>query len=136
MTDDPSGFRLVAGLVLAHVLVNLLHGLPHVDVPIELAPWQNGFVVVVVIALPLGGLWLVRQGRIDVGAGAILVGGLGAAVFGTYYHFFSATPDNVARVTGPWSEYFLFTSFAISVLAIAVALAGAWLLAPPRDAGS
>lgn len=134
MTDATRRFRLVAGIVFAHVVVNLVHGLPHADVPIALAPWQN-LVVVVVIALPLVGLWLVRRGRIDVGGAAILAGGLGAAVFGTYYHFFSATPDNVARVTGPWSTYFLFTSVAISLLALATALVGGWLLASGRPSG-
>lgn len=135
MTDATRRIRLVAGIVLAHLLVNLAHGLPHADVPVELAPWQNGFVVVVVIALPLGGLWLVRRGRVDVGAVAILVGGLGAAAFGTFFHFFSDTPDNVARVTGPWSGYFLFTSVAISLLAVATALVGAWLLLDERPMG-
>lgn len=136
MSEAIRRFRLVAGIVLAHVLVNLAHGLPHAEVPIELAPWQNGFVAVVVIALPLVGLWLLARGSVDAGATALLVGGLGSAVFGTYYHFFSATPDNVARVTGHWSGYFLFTSVAISLLAIATAAVGAWLLGGSRPTGS
>lgn len=134
MSTHTPGRRAVAGIVLAHLLVNLVHGLPHADVPIELALWQNVFVVVVVLAVPLGGLCLAWRGRERAGGAAILVGGLGSALFGTYYHFFSATPDNVANVSGPWSGFFLATSVGISVLAVATVLVGAWLLAEARAA--
>lgn len=134
MTADGRRFRLVSGIVLAHVGVNLAHGLPHGAVPVPLADWQNLFVVVVVVGAPLAGLWMIRRERVRVGAAALLAGGLGSVLFGTYYHFFSATPDNVANVTGAWALPFLLTAVGISLLAVATAAAGWWLLrADARD---
>lgn len=127
MTGRP-GWRLVAAVVLANATVNLVHGLPHAAVPIQLSTWQSTVVAVVILGLPLAGLGLVWQGRGAPGAAAILVGGAGSAVFATYYHFFSATPDDVANVTGTWSLPFLLTALGISVLAVATAGVGGWLL--------
>lgn len=133
MSSRSSGPRAVAVVVLAHAAVNALHGLPHVAVPVPLAVWQQAVVGVVVIAMPLGGLWLAWRRRERAGGAAIFAGGLGSAAFGTYYHFFSATPDNVANVTGTWSLPFLLSSVGISLLAVATAAAGWWLLR--ADAG-
>ena len=135
MTGRTGAVRATAGVVLAHALVNLVHGLPHAAVPVPLAAWQNLVVALVVLALPLAGLWLVWRGDRRVGGVAILLGGLGSAVFGTYYHFISATPDNVANVTGTWSLPFLLTSAGISGLAVATAGVGAWLLVAERPSG-
>lgn len=118
----------LTGVVLAHAAVNVAHGVPHAAVPVPLAPWQQAVVAVVVLATPLVGLWLAWRGRRHVAGGTILVGGLGSAAFGTYFHFLSATPDNVANVTGPWSLPFLGTSVGISLLAVATAAVGGWLL--------
>ena len=128
MSVQTVSFRAVAAIVLAHAAINLVHGLPHAVVPVPLTVWQNAVVVGVVLALPLAGLWLYSRGERRRGAWAILLGGLGSAVFGTYYHFFSATPDNVANVTGDWSMPFLLTSVGISLLAVATAAGGWWLL--------
>lgn len=134
MSPHTPGRRAVAAVVLAHAAVNAGHGLPHVAVPIPLAVWQ-GAVVVVVITLPLAGLLLAWRGHERAGGAAILVGGVGSALFGTYYHFLSATPDNVANVTGAWSLPFLLTSVGISLLAVATAVAGGWLLRVARAEG-
>jgi hypothetical protein len=128
MSARIGAFRVIAWIVLAHAAVNLVHGVPHAVVPVPLSVWQNAIVVGVVLALPLGGLWLAWRERPRAGGAAILIGGLGSAVFGTYYHFLSATPDNVANVTGAWSLPFLLTSVGISLLALATSGAGAWLL--------
>lgn len=120
--------RLLAGVVLAHTAVNLVHGLPHAAVPVPLAVRQNAVVAVVVLALPLAGLWLVRRGKRVSGGVAILAGGVGSAVFGTYYHFLSATSDNVANVTGAWSLPFSLSAVAISLLAVGTAAVAGWVL--------
>lgn len=128
MTPWGRRFRLLAGIVIAHAAVNALHGLPHVSVPVPLAPWQELFIAVVILMMPIGGLVFVAEGRIRAGGLAVFLGGTGSAVFGTYFHFFSATPDNVAQVTGPWAGVFYLTAMGISLLAVATAVAGGWLL--------
>ncbi len=120
--------RLDAVVVVLHALVNLVHGIPHVVVPVPLAPWQGVFIGTIVFATPLAGLWLAWRGRQRVGGMAVLLGGLGSFVFATYHHFFSETPDNVAAVTGPWSLPFSMTAVGISLLALATAVAGGWLV--------
>ncbi len=119
---------MLAGIVIAHASVNALHGLPHLSVPVPLAAWQELFIALVILVMPVAGLVLVARSRIRAGGLAVLLGGAGSAVFGTYFHFFSATPDNVARVTGPWASVFFLTAVGISVLAVATAVAGGWLL--------
>lgn len=123
-----SRVRVAIGLVAAHAIVNGLHGLPHAVVPVPLEPWKEAFVGIVIGALPIAGAVLLWVGRRHSGGSLILVGGLASAAFGTYYHFLSVTPDNVARVTGAWSLPFLLTAVGISLLAVATASAGGWLL--------
>lgn len=120
--------RIVIGLVTAHAVVNGLHGVPHAVVPVPLAPWQEAVVGIAIGAVPIAGAVLLWLGRHRIGASMILLGGLASAAFGTYYHFLSATPDNVARVTGAWSLPFLLTALGVSLLAVATVGAAGWLL--------
>lgn len=124
--------RLVAVVVVLHSIANVVHGIPHVVIPVPLASWQGVFIGAIVFATPLAGLWLAWRGRQWAGGVAVLVGGLGSFAFGTYFHFFSETVDNVAAVDGPWSLPFSLTAAAISLLALATAVAGGWLLLVDR----
>jgi hypothetical protein len=126
MTARP-GVGLVAAVVFGNAAVTIAHGVPHLAVPVPLAPWQDA-VVVLVVGMPLVGLALLSDGRVRLGGLAVLLGGVGAAAFGTYFHFVASTPDHVASVTGSLSVPFLVTAVAISVAAVATAAVGAWLL--------
>jgi hypothetical protein len=123
-----SGTRLLAAVVFGHTAVALVHGLPHLAIPVGLAAWQIAFVAVVVIALPFCGLGPVYRGRVRLGGAAVLAGGVGSAAFGTYCHFVATTPDHVSSVTGARSAPFSVTAVAISLFALATAGLGAWLL--------
>ena len=119
---------LAAAAVGLHLVVSVAHGLPHGLAPVPLRAWQNAFVAVIVISGPPVGLWLAWRGYRQAGGGLVAVTGLGSFVFGTYFHFVSDTPDNVARVSGGWANPFLLTAVLISVAALAVVVSGVLLI--------
>jgi hypothetical protein len=58
--------KYATAIVVAHLLVNLVHGLAHRELRIGLAPLASIFVIVVVLIFPLiamGLLFLARQFR-------------------------------------------------------------------------
>lgn len=124
--DTWLGWAVVAAGL--HLAVNLAHGLPHGLAPVPLQAWQNAFVAAVVVAGPPVGLWVAWRGYRRVGGGLVAVTGLGSFLFGTYFHFFSDSPDNVTRVGGAWATPFLVTAVLISVAALGVVVTGAMLL--------
>jgi hypothetical protein len=48
----------------------------------------------------------------------------GSFIFGFWYHFLSATNDNVTEVHGPWHFTFLWTAIALAVIELAGAFLG------------
>lgn len=130
MTGRPGGWPL-AGLVLAHAAVTLRHGVPHAMVPVPVTDWQSADGVLVVLALPLAGLGLAWRGRTRAGGAAVLAGGAGPALFGSHYHVVAAMPDHVSNVASAWSVRFGLTAGGLSLLAVATAVAGGWLVVSP-----
>ena len=116
------------GAVAVHLGVSIAHGLPHGLAPVPLATWQTAFVAVIVFAGPPVGLWVAWRGSRRAGGWLLAVTGLASFLFGTYFHFFSATPDNVARVDGAWASPFLVTAVLGSLAALAVLVAGLGIL--------
>ncbi len=129
---DDRALRWTGLAVAGHLLVAMAHGVPHGLAPVPLATWQTAFVAVAVVAGPPVGLWLAWRGYRRGGGGLVAATGLASFLFGTYYHFLSATPDNVARLEGAWGSPFLLTAVGISAFALAVAVTGALLV---RDGG-
>lgn len=125
---EPRSFRWAAVAVLVHLAVAIAHGVPHGVAPVPIATWQTAFVAVVVIAGPPVGLWFAWRGYRRGGGVLVALSGTASFLFGTYFHFVSATPDNVARVGGTWSIPFLGTAVLVSLAAVGVALSGLFLL--------
>lgn len=109
-------------IVLLHALVNVVHALAHSRLYIYMSLWQNVYIFVVIIALPLvsGFLLWRRPGRIGVGFSLLFLSMLGSLVFGGYYHFIAPGPDNVAWLT----EHSWTVPFQITAVLLALTEAG------------
>ena len=117
---------LSAALILAHLAISTFHGRAHQGAMVMLTTFGYVYVLVVITFAPLvaGGLLFTRWAK----AGALLLAlsMFGSFAFGSWYHFLSATTDNVAEVHGPWSSTFFWTAIALAVVEVAGAGFGVW----------
>jgi hypothetical protein len=106
---------LSLGLVVAHLGISIIHGLAHQGAMVTLTTFGSVYVSMVITLAPLvaGGLLFSRWAR----AGALLlaISMLGSFAFGGWYHFLSATNDNIVAVHGPWRPTFLWTAIFLAV---------------------
>lgn len=94
---------------------------------VALTLWQNLYVLVVITVGPILGAALLFS-RWQRMAGLLLATSMfGSLVFGGWYHFLSATTDNVAAVQGVWHSTFLWSAVAIAILEAAGLLIGIWI---------
>src|SRR5574342_362227 len=85
------------GIVVAHLLVTIVHGLAHSRLRIELSPAGRLFVIVVIILSPLVAgivLWTSRQ---RTGLGLLTLSMAASLLFGLYKHFVAMGPDRVGE---------------------------------------
>jgi hypothetical protein len=89
---------LVAIAVVAHLVVNVLHGQAHMSLSVGLSPWQQVFVYVVILLMPLVALALVFTRHSRLALWLLLVSMLGSFIFGGVYHYIVISPDHVAHL--------------------------------------
>lgn len=126
MTSGPI-FRLFSlVIILAHLGISTIHGLAHQGAMVGLTSFGYAYVLVVITIAPLvaGALLFSRWTRM--GAVLLAVSMIGSFVFGGWYHFLSATNDNVAEVHGAWRSTFLWTAVGLAVLELLGSLFGVW----------
>jgi len=115
---------VIPGIVLLHLGISTIHGLAHQGAMVALNTFGYVYVLVVITVAPLvaAGLLFSRWARM----GALLLASsmLESFVFGVWYHFLSATSDNVVEVHGPWSFMFLWTAIALAIIELTGALLG------------
>jgi len=115
---------LALGLILIHLVVSTLHGFAHQAAMVTLTTFGNVYVIVVITLAPLiaAGLLFARQRSI--GGLVLALSMLGSFGFGFWFHFLSATGDNVSQVQGSWHSTFLWTAIAVAVIELAGTLIG------------
>jgi hypothetical protein len=115
---------LCLGLILAHLAVSIFHGAAHQGAMVGLTAFGNLYVLVVITIAPLvaGVLLLTRWAR--KGALLLALSMLGSFGFGVWYHFLSATTDNVMEVHGPWRSTFFWTAIGLAIIEFAGMLVG------------
>jgi hypothetical protein len=120
--------RLAVALVVGHALVSGVHGLAHAGIPVTLAAWQQGFVVLVPTLAPLAALALLYRGYERLGVGVLTLSMAAAFLFGVSFRYLLSNPDNVASIpTGSWHLPFTWTAAAIALTEFGGAALGAWL---------
>ena len=107
--------RFALVMILAHVVVNLAHGMAHRELGIPLSRAQELFITTVIGIAPLLAAVLIWKGP-KFGGGLLLAASLaGSLVFGVWYHFVAVSPDHVSHLpmTGTPGWRILFQATAI-----------------------
>ena len=82
------------------------------------------YVAVVITLEPLVAAVLLFTRKRKIGALLLALSMSGSFIFGFWYHFLSATNDNVAHVSGPWHSAFLWTAIALALIELASTVVG------------
>ena len=115
----------LAGVVLAHLAVSLVHGGAHQGAHVPLSPGGTIFVYVVILAGPLAGVAVALRAP-RTGAWIVAVSMIGALVFGLVNHFVIDGPDHVAHVAADWRPLFSWTAVLLAVSEAAGVAVGVW----------
>ena len=115
MTGRNSWRALVTIAVLAHLIVNVLHGQAHTSLGVGLSNWQNVYVLTVIVVAPLLALALTFTRYARVGLWLLLVSMLGSFIFGGLYHYVIISPDHVSHLP-PGEARGLFRGTAMLLL--------------------
>ena len=121
-------------IVILHALFNIPHGMAHSNLHIEMNLWQNVYILVVIILLPLVAAVLMWR-RKRTGFLLLLLSLARSFLFGVFYHFIAAGPDNVASLTShPWTNTFQWSAYLLALteaVGFFIGLAG-WYLSHRR----
>ncbi len=108
--------KYATAIVVAHLLVNIVHGLAHRELRVGLAPLASIFVIVVVLVFPLiatGLLWTAKKRR---GLILLSLSMFGSLLFGLYHHFLAVSPDHIhSQPSGGWGTTFILTAYLLLI---------------------
>ena len=129
MQNAKTGALVVTLLVVVHLIVSTLHVSAHTDLSIVLSFAQTSFINVVILLMPILGAGLAWTANPRVGFFLVLVGMVGALIFGIYYHYVGVSTDHISHLPdGPAHVHdrFIWTAAAIAVLEGVTASAAAY----------
>lgn len=101
--------------VIAHLIVNLLHGRAHTELGVGLTSWQEFYVITVILLAPLIAFLLSWTRYAGAGLWLLLLSMLGALIFGACYHYLIVSSDHVAHLP-PGDARGLFRATALLLL--------------------
>jgi len=107
--------QLGIATVIVHLLVVTPHSIAHTSLQIEMNFWQNIYIGLVILLGPIVSAVLLGMRR-KVGFKLLTVTMAGSLVFGLYYHFIAAGPDNVASL----HQHLWTSTFQLSAVLLAV----------------
>lgn len=114
-------------IIALHATVTVAHGAAHSTLKILMNGWQNAYIFIVIVLLPLVVGYLIWK-RARVGYLILFLSMLGALVFGGYYHFVLAGADNVSTVghhaMRSWAQLFQVSAVVTALLEFAGVVAG------------
>jgi hypothetical protein len=111
-----SGAYWATGIVVVHLLVNIVHGSAHGKLGITLGPMGTLFVVSVVLVCPLLAAGLLWTAKRRFGFWLLAVSMAGSFIFGLYNHFVAMGPDRVgAQSPGKGAGTFAATAYLLLV---------------------
>jgi hypothetical protein len=106
----------VTVIVVAHLFVNIAHGLAHHELRVDLALPPTVFVILVVLIAPLLALGLTWTAKKRLGLILLSLSMSGSFLFGLYHHFLAMGPDHVnSQPWSPWGLAFGLTAYALLI---------------------
>ena len=104
--------KYVTAIVVAHLLVNIAHGLAHRELRVGLDPPASIFVIVVLLVSPLLAMALLWTTKKQIGLILLSLSIFGSLLFGFYHHFLVASPDHVRlQPASAWGIAFVLTAY-------------------------
>jgi hypothetical protein len=101
-------------IVLAHLVVNIIHGASHRELRIDLDPIEMLFVVCVILICPLVAMGLLWTSYKQTGLVLLTLSMFGSLVFGAYKHFVAMGPDHVSqRTADAWGMAFVISAYLL-----------------------
>ena len=84
--------------VLAHLVVNILHGRAHEALGVGLNTFQNVYVITVILIAPLIAMLLIWTRYARTGLVLLVISMAGSLIFGAIYHYVVVSPDHVSHL--------------------------------------
>jgi hypothetical protein len=104
-------------IVVMHVLLHVLHGLAHNEIPVPLSRFQGLFVGVVVILAPIIAAGLLWTPFYRIGSWLLLGSFAGSLLSAIYNHHLVISPDHVSQVSFEgWGLLFQATAYLMLVV--------------------
>jgi hypothetical protein len=108
--------KYATAIVVAHLLVNIAHGLAHRELRVGLAPSGAVFVIAVVLVSPLVAMGLVWTAEKRFGLILLSLSMFGSLLFGLYHHFLAVSPDHVRlQPRSSWGTTFVLTAYLLLI---------------------
>lgn len=103
-------------IVIAHLLVNMAHGLAHRELRVGLPPSGSVFVILVVLILPLVAMVLVWTVKKRLSLHLLSLSMFGSLLFGAYHHFLVVSPDHIhSQPASLWGIAFILTAYGLLI---------------------
>ena len=100
--------------MLAHLMVNIIHGTAHRELGVELDPAAMLFVIGVILLSPVFAMVLLWASQKRLGLVILTLSMAASLVFGLYNHFAVRGPDHVGeQAPGPWGTVFVLTAYLL-----------------------
>ena len=84
--------------VLAHLVVNILHGRAHEALGVGLNTFQNVYVITVILIAPLIAMLLLWTRYARMGLVLLVISMAGSLIFGAIYHYVVVSSDHVSHL--------------------------------------
>jgi hypothetical protein len=108
--------KYVTAIVVAHLLVNIAHGVAHRVLHVGLSPSGSIFAIAVVLILPLVAMAVVWTTKKRIGLILLSLSMFGSLLFGFYHHFLVASPDHVRlQPASAWGIAFVLTAYGLLI---------------------
>lgn len=121
--------RSGTAIVVIHTIVNGLHGLAHVEIPVPLSLLQGLFVGIAIFPLPIIAAILLWTPFYRIGSWLLLVAMAISLLFGFYNHYMVVSPDRVSQVSfAGWGLLFQVTALLVFLVDGLGCWIGIWAL--------
>jgi len=114
-------------LIVLRQLIATLQGQAHDRLAVALSPWQQSFVISVIVAAPVVALVLYWTPWARWGALILWTSMLAGMLFGIYFHFIAESNDHVSHLPeGDAQSLFVATAILLVPAELAAAAFGFW----------
>ena len=126
--------RIAWLIVLLHGVIAVVHGLAHQRLEIALNTFQSAYVLLVITIAPLVAAILLWTRQVRAGFVVLALSMAGSLVFGVYWHYLAASPDNVFHLhEGTLQSLFSSTALFLVVSEVCGVVVGFWGMLKDRE---